>query len=71
MGWQSFFESALSGATVLSIVAHAVNTFPVPDNKYVRWFLGCIQFAIGQKERSQNTFNNQDTVTVAQSKKPT
>jgi hypothetical protein len=57
--------------TGFSFLANAIDTFPVPENKYGRWLLGCAQSVIGQKARSTNTMNNQDTVTVATTKKPT
>lgn len=46
------------------LAAHAVNSFPVPDNKYARWLLGCIQWVFAFRGRAQNTFQNADTVTV-------
>lgn len=52
-------------------VAHAVNTFPVPDNKYGRWLLGCVQWVFAFKGRAENTFKNTDTVTVPVPKKGT
>lgn len=47
--------AALTGATGLSIVAHAVNTFPVPENRYAKWFLGTIQYAVGQRQQARET----------------
>jgi hypothetical protein len=61
----------LATGTGFSILANAVNTFPVPDNKYGRWLLSVAQSIVGQKARSLNTSNNQDTVTVATTKKTT
>lgn len=53
--------SALAGATVLGIVAHAVNTFPTPTNKYGAWALGVVQFAVGQRVAASNTFKGLQT----------
>lgn len=39
----------LTGATVIGLLAHAVDTFPPPTNKYGQWFLGCIQWFVGQR----------------------
>jgi hypothetical protein len=52
-----------------SLLAQAVNTFPVPENPYGRWLLGMAQSFIGMKGRSVNTFANQDTVAMAVPKK--
>ena len=41
--------SFFTGATVIGAIAHAVDTFPVPTNKYGQWFLGCIQWFVGQR----------------------
>jgi hypothetical protein len=45
----------LSGSTALGLLAHAVNTFPTPTNKYGQWFLGLIQFAVGQRAQGAMT----------------
>jgi len=44
-----------AGATALGIAAHALNSFPVPQNKYGQWILGILQFAVGQRFRAANT----------------
>jgi len=43
--------------SVLVIVAHAVNTFPMPKSAIGRWFLGVIQFAVGQRVQAVETLN--------------
>lgn len=53
----------LSGATVLGIVAHAVQSFPTPENKYAQWFLGVIQYVVGQRVRAMNTLQGEGTLT--------
>ncbi len=55
----------LSGATALGIVAHGVNSFPTPENKYGQWLLGLIKFAVGQRTGALNAFQGQDTVVAA------
>jgi len=60
-----FLSGAFGGATGLGIMAQAVNTFPVPENKYWAWALGVLQYAVGQKSRAANTFQGMDTVTLA------
>lgn len=52
----------LSGAAGFGIVAHAVNTFPTPINKYGAWLLGVVQFAVGQRVAAQNTFQGLQTM---------
>lgn len=51
----------LTGATAVGIVAHAVNSFPTPTNKYGSWLLGVIQFAVGQRYVGQNTIQGQQS----------
>ena len=46
-----------SGAAGFAIVAHAVNTFPMPKSTIGRWFLGVIQFAVGQRLQGLATMN--------------
>ena len=53
----------ISGATVLGIVAHMVQTFPTPENKYAQWLLGSIQYIVGQRIRAMNTLQGEGTVT--------
>lgn len=52
-----------SGMTALGIVAHMVQTFPTPENKYAQWFLGSIQYVVGQRIRAMNTLQGEGTVT--------
>lgn len=54
----------LGSGTAFTILAHAVQSFPTPKNEYWAWFLGVLQFAVGQRERADNTWNNLDTKTV-------
>lgn len=54
----------LFGATGFGLIAHAVNTFPTPDNKYGKWLLGTIQFAVGQRTIANNTFQGLQTDAV-------
>lgn len=53
----------VTGATVLGIVAHMVQTFPTPQNKYAQWLLGSIQFIVGQRIRAINTVQGAGTLT--------
>jgi hypothetical protein len=39
----------------MSIIGHAVNTFPVPANKYGAWLLSVVQFAVGQRTQAKQT----------------
>jgi len=47
--------SFFSGAAGFGLIAHAVNTFPTPANKYGSWLLGTIQWAVGQRTIAANT----------------
>ena len=49
--------SVLGGATVLGIVAHAVNTFPQPKSPIGKWLLGLIQYTVGQRIQAQSTMS--------------
>ena len=55
MHFKDIFDGFLSGATVMGLIAHAVNTFPTPSNKYGAWFLGNIQWFVGQRTIANNT----------------
>ena len=55
------FVSFFTGAAGLGVIAHAVNTFPTPDNKYARWFLGVIQMIVGQRTIASNTLQGMQT----------
>ena len=41
----------LSGAAVWGVLAHLAQTFPVPDNKYAKWALSGIQFALANRNK--------------------
>ena len=58
----------LTGATFIGIVAHAVNTFPVPANIYAAWFLGVVQYVVGQRARAANTMAGAQSVVFAEAK---
>lgn len=47
----------LAGSTAMSLIAHAVNTFPVPTSQFGKWLLGLIQFAVGQRLEATQTRN--------------
>jgi len=64
MSWEHII-TAFAGATAMGLLAHAVNTFPTPVNKYGQWFLGCIKFAVGQRISAMNAFAGKDTMVVA------
>ncbi|HXC04415.1 MAG TPA: hypothetical protein VNZ86_06660 [Bacteroidia bacterium] len=54
----------ISGSTFIGLLGHAVNTFPMPKSDIGRWFLGVIQYAVGQRIQSQNTMNGHESVMV-------
>ena len=49
------WDDMLAGATILGIISHAVSNFPVPENKYGKWLLGTIQYAVGQRLQASAT----------------
>lgn len=55
----------LSGSTFIGIVAHAVNTFPMPKGATGRWLLGVVQYAVGQRLQANNTLNGHESVMVS------
>lgn len=66
-GW-TVLVSMLSGSTATAFLAHLVQTFPTPDNKYGQWLLGGLQFLVGQRERAANTVSGNATVTLTGAK---
>lgn len=58
------WDDVLVGATAISLVAHAVNSFPPPENKYGAWALGVIQFAVGLRYKGMNTIHGDDSRTI-------
>jgi len=54
-------EFFFSGATVLGLIGHAVNTFPTPKNIYGQWLLGVVKFAVGQRQSALNAMRGTDT----------
>lgn len=63
LSWEHFI-TFFAGASGMGLVAHAVNSFPTPINKYGQWFLGCIKFAVGQRVSAMNAFQGRDTMVV-------
>ena len=55
----------LGSVTTWSIIGHAVQTVPTPKNVWGQWFIGIIQYAVGQKYRAANTIAGATTVTTA------
>ncbi len=59
------FEFLFSGATLMGLAGHAVNTFPTPKNVYGQWLLGVVKFAVGQRISAMNAFQGHDTAVIA------
>lgn len=53
----------VSGSFFLGLIAHAVQSFPTPANKYGQWALGVVQWAVGQRVRAANTIAGEGTLT--------
>lgn len=64
------FVLLLAGGAGLATVAHAVNTFPTPTNKYASWFLGVVQYIVGQRVAAVNTLQGLQTVATGVPKEP-
>lgn len=62
------WQSALEGLATSAAIAHAVNTFPTPKNKYGAWLLGVLQYAFGQRVAGVNTMKGMDTEATAVAK---
>ncbi len=62
------WDDILFGMFTWSVIGHAVQKFPPSNNPYVNWVIGTIQFAVGQRERAQNTMNGKGTITVPNEK---
>jgi hypothetical protein len=59
------WASIVTGTTFIAIVGHAVNTFPMPKSAIGRWFLGVIQFAVGQRDKGAATMDGYGTAQAA------
>ena len=59
----SNWDDVAVGMFLLSGVAHAVQTFPPPENKYATWALGVVQWIVGQRLRAANTIQGEGTLT--------
>jgi hypothetical protein len=52
-----FTLNALELYGLLAIFSYAVNTAPVPDNKWAKWLMGVIQFAMLNWNKAQQHFD--------------
>lgn len=59
----SNWDDVAVGMFLLGAIGHAVQTFPPPQNKYGQWFLGLIQWGVGQRLRAANTMQGEGTLT--------
>src|SRR5436190_11561738 len=50
-------DKSVPGWLKFLILAHAVNTWPTPHNKYGQWALGLAKFTVGQRLSAVNTIN--------------
>lgn len=65
--WQPVVDTwtAIPGWLKFLIIAHAVNTWPTPGNKYGQWALGLAKFTVGQRLSATNAFNGLQTEVTA------
>ncbi len=54
----------LGGSTAIGIIGHAVSTFPTPKSPLGQWFLGVIQFIVGQRLQAKQTIGGQENVNL-------
>lgn len=52
----------VSGGVLYGIVAYAVRTIPIPDNKYGKWLVGLVHFAFSNLEIAQTCFYDNKTI---------
>lgn len=67
--WGEHIGLLMGGGFAMSAIAHGVNTFPTPENKYGAWLLGLIQYIVGQRVAAKNTLQGMDTVATGIPKK--
>lgn len=53
--WTEHLTLLFSGVTVTALIGHAVNTFPTQNNPYVAWFIGLVQWFVGQRQQAYQT----------------
>lgn len=63
MHWH--WSEILSGATAWALIGHMVSTVPPSKNEWIRWLIGGVQFAVGQRNAGLNTMKGQDSTIVA------
>lgn len=59
-----FLSGTGIGATLVGLLGHMVQTFPTPKNIYGAWFLGSLQYIVGQRYRAANTIEGNQTLTL-------
>jgi hypothetical protein len=50
--WQEIVGTVL----IWNVAAFALQTFPTPENKYARWFMGVLQFLVANKQKMFDAF---------------
>lgn len=52
---------------LFALASFALNTFPIPANKYGRWFLGVLQFAVLNWDKAKDHFSSVPAAPAGQS----
>jgi predicted component of viral defense system (DUF524 family) len=52
------WQEIVGTLVVWNVAAFALQTFPTPENKYARWFMGVLQFLVANKQKMFDAFQN-------------
>jgi hypothetical protein len=50
------WQSLITGAVAIGAASHAANTIPLPDNKWVRWAIGTVQYILANYGKGAEAF---------------
>lgn len=50
------WQEVLGTIAVWNVAAYALSTFPPPENKYARWFMGVLQFIVANHNKAKEAF---------------
>lgn len=66
INWEHIGIAVTASLSFWSFLGHAVSTYPVPKSPGGKWFLSCIQYAVGQRLQALATAQGQTLPTVQQ-----
>lgn len=50
------WQEVLGTIVVWTTASYALNTLPVPDNKWARWLVGVLQFVVANQQKALESF---------------